>query len=154
MGMPRLKAKDSNTKVMGAWCVPTMSLTWLRKRAGRIRLVSMTKARSRNSANNSRSCSMASTKARLGSTDCTDKGCERRVSEKRRTKASVVASKNSVVRCTGRLRLPCKALSWRGTPGRASALRTSMAMATRLAWWLCSREMKASKSSGGRLSTQ
>ncbi len=152
MGMPPLNAKDSNTRVMGVRVAPTSSLTWLRNWAARVRLVSSTRACSRSSASSSRSYSMASVSARRwSSVSSSDSGWRRRVSEKRRTRVSVVESRNSVVSCTSRER---SAARRRGRPGSDLALRTSMAMATLRSRSWRSRSMKASSSSGGRLSTQ
>ncbi|MDT4867390.1 hypothetical protein FQZ97_1022970 [compost metagenome] len=128
---------------------------WLRSWAGRMRLVSSTSARSRNSDSSSRSCSMASVSARYWSSVClSESGCRRLVSEKRLTRVSVVASRNTVRRCTScpAWFLICSSRS--GSPGNEAALRTSMAMATLLARWLCSSAMNEASSSGGRLSTQ
>ena len=152
IGTPRLKPKDSNTSVseFGSW---SSSLrTSVRRCEALSWLVSITSEYSRSSDSSSRSCSIASIRARRWSWfSRRDSGCSRRVSEKRRTSVSVVASRNSTVSGWPPLRS-----FWicAGTPGSDLALRTSIAIATRSA--RCSRSiaMKSASSSGGRLSTQ
>ena len=114
----------------------------------------MTVDTSRSAASSSRSSSMASASAREASPPAAaaDSGCGRRVSEKRRTSASVLASRNSE-RIVHALAAAAPAIS--GTRcGSEPALRTSTAIATRCVKRSCSRRRNSRSSSGGRLSTQ
>ena len=83
--------------------------------------------------------------------DCADSGWGRRVSEKRRTSASVLASKKITWNATPSPRSCCSSGIRCGSD---PALRTSTPMATRRPSRLCSSVRKPGSSSGGRLSTQ
>ena len=114
-GTPCLKANDSNASVSRLALACTSSRIHWRSWVGRSWLVSMTVETSRSPASSSRSSSMASVSARRPSSSAwssrrragfaaercaAESGCRRRVSEKRRTSASVLASRNTLLIAT------------------------------------------------------